>query len=602
MSRLVHQSDQRRRAAVATLTVLLLPIAAVVAPSVPDDGARAAARPPTRPNIVLVLTDDQTYDSIEIAMPYLDDEPFGDWTTFERGYVNTALCCPTRSTLLGGQHAFANGVVHNSDDEAPQFFNPDATLVTAMQAEGYQTALFGKYFNGWPWDRGRRTIPPGWSHWAGYVDKERYVRYELNVDGRVQRFGISRIVTPVLTDLALDFIDRAHADGDPFFAYIAHKAPHKPRIATPANDGAFARYDVDLPPNFSEENVSDKPAWIQDKGRIRGPKRAEFTTELRDSYETLLDVDDGMRRLMRRLNQLGIVDDTVIVFMTDNGYSFGSHRFHGKKCGYEECVRTPLMIRYPGAREDDVDAVVGTVDIAATLADLAGIEPPAELPGDSVVPLIEGDDDGWREHTLLSFVGDDRVPGYYGLVSEDWKYLELETGEVELYDLDDDPHELVNLAGRSAHAATRRALADELDARTGGLDTRINQPLARQTLTAGGDGRLDVTVKGTAIDPTPRSPGVARVRYDVRDLSTGHFYCGARGCGTGPDGAWTRDRVDHDARLASPGRWFSNWETQFPARSGTRYRVRAWTELDNGTRDTTKAVVRPVCVGQGANC
>jgi arylsulfatase A-like enzyme len=216
------------------------------------------------------------------------------------------------------------------------------------------------------------------------------------------------------------------------------------------------------PPNFNEADVSDKPAWVRSKALLNQDRINAFDSDKRNAWRTLLAVDESIKRLLDALSVSGKLNNTVVVFMTDNGRLFGEHRLRDKTMVYEEAVRTPFLVRYPGAANRTDQRLVSNVDLASTFADLADVTPTRPQDGASLVPLLDGQQPAWRTGVLLQWVGTNNVPAYNAIREAGWKYVELATGERELYDLNADPYELQNVAGRSAYATTQARLAEQL--------------------------------------------------------------------------------------------------------------------------------------------
>jgi N-acetylglucosamine-6-sulfatase len=422
----------------------------------PNTGAAAA---PTKPNIVFILTDDQAMNQLK-NMPFLSSKPNGSWVQFDNAFVNVPFCCPTRSTILTGQYAHHHGI--NGSNGAP--LNDASTIATWLKSSGYRTGLVGKYLNGYPFpSRPANYIPPGWDYWAAFTRVDHY-NYTLNVNGATISHGSAPqdYSTDVLYQRALQFIDGT-ASNQPFMLYFSTHAPHAPNTPAPRHQGYYQNLPISFSPNFNEADVSDKPAWVR---ALPLRPRAAMTTLQRRAAETLLAVDEAIRGIVNRLMQRGQLDNTVIVFMTDNGFSFGSHRWIQKRCVYEECVRTPLLIRYPGLGTNrSENRLISSVDIAPTLAALAQATPSNSVDGASLVPLLTGASTGWRTSLLLQYQGPyatGESPTFWAVRTARWKYVELKTGEKELYDIVNDPYELVNVAGNPANAPVMSSLAAEL--------------------------------------------------------------------------------------------------------------------------------------------
>jgi N-acetylglucosamine-6-sulfatase len=413
----------------------------------------------TRPNILLILTDDQNTEAMR-AMSYLRGRPYGGWISFPNAFINTPLCCPSRATLLSGQYSSHHQVRDNSRGAA---FNDRSTVATWLDAGGYRTGLIGKYLNGYPYaSQPANYVPPGWDTWAAFSGGERYYDYTLNVNGTPASYrgAAQDYSTDVLTNRALGFI--RDPSTRPFFLYLAYKAPHSRFVPAPRHATAFSSTVMPHPPNFNEADVSDKPAWVRSKALRTQDRINAFDSDKRNAWRTLLAVDESIKRLLDALSANGKLNNTVVVVMTDNGRLFGEHRLGDKTMVYEEAVRTPFLVRYPGAANRTDQRLVSNVDLASTFADLADATPTRSQDGASLVPLLEGQQPGWRTGVLLQWVGSSRVPAYNAIREAAWKYVELATGERELYDLNADPYELQNVAGRSAYATQQQRLAEQL--------------------------------------------------------------------------------------------------------------------------------------------
>jgi len=418
-----------------------------------------------QPNLVLILTDDQSFESVA-KMPYVSS--LKSWDTFDHAYINNATCCPSRATILTGLWSHHHGV--EESNAAPRF-DDRSTLATWLHAAGYRTELVGKYHLGTVDETASDTyIPPGWDGWYawhGMSSRQAYYDYTLNENGKLVSYGSAPddYSTDVLAKEAVRFID-ANADQTPFFLYFAPRGPHNPWTAAPRDLHAFADLPVPHSPNYDEADMSDKPAWW----RALTVRKSENTDgAVRKEYATLLSIDDAVKAIVAALRSKQLMDDTVIVFMTDNGYSFGSHRYVGKVCAYEECNHTPFLVWYPGAGGRKVDDIVSNADIAPTFAELAGIDPGAPVDGRSFVPLLLGPaPPDWPEEVLLRGVHHvdaegTRIPTFWGLRTLQYKYIEtVDTGEVELYDLARDPYELRNVADDPGYATIRDDLAQRL--------------------------------------------------------------------------------------------------------------------------------------------
>lgn len=417
----------------------------------------ANAQSLTQPNIVLIVTDDQNFESLS-HMPYTSGRT--DWIDFKNAFFNVSGCCPSRASILTGQLSHHTGVETNQD---AQRFKADNTLATWLQAAGYKTSLIGKYLNGYPWAQGSAVIPPGWNNWevlSGTSSASWYYNYTLNENGVNKSYGATDAdySTDVFAKKAKTFIQNQTG---PFFLMITPVSPHEPStVATrylSAPLGVIPRF-----PNFNEADVSDKPLWVQGL-TLKNGQTMDYSRG--KAYRSLLAVDDMVHDIFDTLSTQGILNNTVIIFMTDNGYSFGEHRWADKGCVYEECMRTPLLIRYPGQAGRNVNELAQNIDIAPTIQKLTGAIPTLAQDGKSLLPfLLNQTPSSWRTGILLRWIGVSNfaIPGFWAIRTDQYKYVELNTGEKELYDLIADPYELENRANQPAYATIQADLAIKL--------------------------------------------------------------------------------------------------------------------------------------------
>jgi len=444
--------------------------------------AVAATRPPPPrvdpatlpPNIVLIVSDDQTYDSLPShppAMPWLQSQifdPGGRWLYFPHAYLSTPLCCPSRATILSGGYAHHTGVEGNGDGV---FFDESDTLATRLDDAGYETALIGKYLNDYPWARGP-YIPRGWDRWVAKRNTDKgttYESYDL-IDQGVPLFVgdyPGGYATDRLADYAVNFL-RAQPSDHPYFLYFTPSAPHAPWIPAERDRGSFQDVRVPMAPRRAMNSVRGAPPWVRDLRPIDDRFAVQLERWRRRESETLLALDDAVRRIVQEVRARGELGRTVFIFMTDNGWSFGQHRWVGKRCAYDPCIQTPLAIRSPWVTAATVDQLVSNVDIAPTIAELAGRTSPLH-DGISLAPLVTGATtrDIPRDGILIEWAGDADVPPWQGVRTQNFAYIETKGGWVELYDFGGmlgpaDPWQLHNVAAVPRYAHVRRALAARL--------------------------------------------------------------------------------------------------------------------------------------------
>ncbi|MGI8687629.1 MAG: sulfatase-like hydrolase/transferase [Thermomicrobiales bacterium] len=367
----------------------------------------------SRPNIIFINTDDLDTASLP-TMPKLKSLMTDQGTTCSNFFVTVSLCCPSRSTFLRGQYAHNTQVLTNGGDNggfarAHALGIENSTVATWLQAAGYHTGLMGKYLNGYPSkDVPETYIPPGWNEWSSPVEGNAYSEfgYKMNENGKVVAYGNTPqdYMTDVLSGKAADFIKRAAGAPAPFFLYIATYAPHQPATPAPKYANAFPDAKAPHPPSYNEQDVSDKPQWIQHLPLLSDKEQAQLDEIYRKRIETLQSVDDLLENVVNTLQATGKLDNTYIVFSSDNGFHLGEHReAAGKQAPYEGDIRLPLIVRGPGiAAGKTMDQLVGNVDFAPTFAQWAGASVPDFVDGRSFAPLLTGaTPDAWRQAFLI---------------------------------------------------------------------------------------------------------------------------------------------------------------------------------------------------------
>jgi N-acetylglucosamine-6-sulfatase len=466
-------------------------VAAAAVGVVAGGGDATAGAPADPPNVVVVMTDDQTQASLPF-MPIVESELVGKGATFANNYTNWPLCCPSRATFYTGQYAHNHGVLGNSPPDGGWVnFNDASTLPVWLQQAGYHTIHIGKYLNGYgEGDNDPAYVPPGWNEWnaaTGGTTQNVY-DYTLNQNGSLTQYGtaIADFKQDVFSNLAVDAIQR-NAPGGPFFMGVMYTAPHaggpNPNPNPPTNCGssakpaprhadAFNNEPLPITPNYNEADVSDKPAAIQAMPAITDQQTTTIQRKYRCRLESLLSVDDGVGRILNALSDSGELDNTLIIFTSDNGFFAGEHRVqNGKNRVYEEALRVPLVIRGPGVPAAvTVDDLSINADLPSTIADAAEATPGLPQDGRSLLPFAEHPDRFHGRELLMEKgdVGDepdDDTPQsgtFTAIHTSRYVYVENVTGEHELYDLQVDPYELDNQVNNPAYDAVEADLASRL--------------------------------------------------------------------------------------------------------------------------------------------
>jgi N-acetylglucosamine-6-sulfatase len=420
-----------------------------------------------KPNIVVLLSDDQASHLFNRRlMPNVFSQLVDQGVNFNRFYVNTSQCCPSRASILTGLYAHNTGVDSNSvqlDGQDP--LRPVFPL--ALQQHGYRTMLDGKYLNS------ERCDPqPGWDRWVCGT-KNTEVDPTLNVDGRTT--SLKGYTADLLADLAIRFIHNNRDPDHPFFLYYAPKDPH-----LPANDPRHRHMVVPAyrPPSFNvQPDPGSKPTWTR-RPALTPQEVMQQTNRNGNMTRQIPSLDAAIGRILDAIKDRA--DNTLVMFLSDNGFLYGEHRMTDKNQPYEESVRVPFVLRFPRLLPPtdhfESGALVENVDLAPTIMQVAGIG--WEADGRSVVPILTGRASSLRDGVLIEWcqagettncrpeeaTRSTNIPPYFGIVTDRYVYVEYRTGERELYDLNEDPYELINLAARPGRASLRKQLAAKLAA------------------------------------------------------------------------------------------------------------------------------------------
>jgi N-acetylglucosamine-6-sulfatase len=532
-----RQQTLRAVLVLATTTLALAGPGLGSASAVGAVAAVPAAASRRKPNILFVLADD--LDAAEMRyLPRTRALLGAHGTTFDDYFVSNSLCCPSRTTTLRGQYAHNTGVWSNGGDNGGferAYANgiEQDTVATRLRRAGYTTSLTGKYLNGYPDTARPDYVPPGWDNWASAVYGNPYSEYgyvlNQNQHYQVYRHQPRDYGTRVYVHLTDEFVRGAVRRHHPFFAYLPVYAPHQPATPAPADFAKFPRAQAPRTPSFDQADVRRMPGFVRDLPPFTPLETAAIDDLYRMRIRSLQAVDRGVARLVHTLRATKQLDNTYIVFGSDNGFHLGQHRMPaGKETAYEPDIHVPLIVRGPGVREGaHVTQLAGNTDLAPTFEAMAGARAPSFTDGRSLVPLLRGAHPShWRtayliEHrtetgvtqpgraparnstleapdpdealqvplrhreirdTMLLHRGA-QIPDYDAIRTAHLLYVEYATGDRELYDLRTDPDEIVNLAG--TEPALERALAHRIShlRRCGGRGCRLveNRPVGDLT-------------------------------------------------------------------------------------------------------------------------
>ena len=415
--------------------------------------AAGAQGPPSRRNVIFIFIDDQRYDALGLLNPYFEtpalDQLARDGILFDRAFVTTSLCSPSRASVLTGQYAHRHRVLDNST-LLPQ---DTPTFPQELQKGGYQTAFVGKWHMGGSTDEPR----PGFDRWVSFRGQGVYYNPTFNIDGeRVPRDGY---VTDLITDYSVEFVKQRDRT-KPFFLYMSHKAVHGDFYPAERHKGSYADRAYPRPASMadSEENYRGKPAWVRAQRQswhgVDGMynQKIDYDTFTEDYAETLRAVDDSVGRLTAALREEGLLESTLLIFTSDNGFQFGEHGLIDKRTMYEASIRVPLIVHCPelfeaGQRRHEM---ILNVDYGPTILEAAGCAVPDAMQGASFYGLLTGARTQWRDAWLYEYFWErsfPQTPTVLGVRTDRYKLMQYQGiwDRYELYDLKNDPDEMHNL-------------------------------------------------------------------------------------------------------------------------------------------------------------
>lgn len=432
-----------------------------------------------RPNIIFILSDDHRFDFMgftgkvpELKTPGMDRMAM-EGAHFQNAFVSTALCSPSRASILTGQYTHHHQVI---DNQSPI---PDSAVFFPeyLQQGGYQTAFFGK------WHMGEHHANPrkGFDHWVSFRGQGVYYNPTLNINGTETRYEDSTYISDLITEKTLEFLKSRDTE-KPFFIYLSHKGVHSEFQPAKRHKGVYKNIKVAYPPSMfppddirggntnTTYNYADLPEWVKEQryswhgvdymyhGAI------SFEEFYKQYCETLLGVDESVQSVLKYLDQSGLINNTIVFYMGDNGFSFGEHGLIDKRHAYEESMRVPLLAFGKGiSSATQIPNMVQNIDIAPTLLELAGQVTPKNMDGNSFAPFLVGKEIPWRDTICYEYFWErpfPQTPTIFAIRTSRYKFIRYQgVWDInELYDLQNDPLEMNNLIRSAEHQKTARAL------------------------------------------------------------------------------------------------------------------------------------------------
>ncbi len=405
-------------------------------------------------NLVFILTDDHRFDVMGCAghpfvkTPNLDRLALGG-VLFKNAFVTTSLCSPSRASILTGQYVHAHGVTDNVTPLPPGL----VTFPQVLQKHGYRTALLGKWHMGGDTDEPR----PGFDRWVSFRGQGQYWNPVINFDG--QRRKVEGYVTDILTEEALRFIDENA--GRPFLLYLGHKAVHHEFFPAERHKNLYSDVPIPYPKSMAnrEENYRGKPDWVRRQRNswhgVDGmyDHKIQFDQFYRDYCRTLMAVDESVGRVLNALEEKRLLNDTLVIYMGDNGFQFGEHGLIDKRTMYEPSIRVPMIAHCPDLFEGNrrVEGMALNLDICPTMLEAAGAPIPPTVHGRSLLPLLRGAKE-WRTEFLYEYFWErdfPQTPTVLGLRTDQYSFMQYHGvwDLDELYDIRKDPDQMNNLLG-----------------------------------------------------------------------------------------------------------------------------------------------------------
>lgn len=447
-------------------------------------------------NIVFILSDDHRYDYMGFmhTVPWLQtpnmDRMAREGAHIRNAFVTTSLSSPSRASILTGMYSHAHKVVDNTA--------PLPTGLTFfpqyLQKAGYQTAFFGK----WHMGNDSGDPQPGFTHWEGFQGQGEYYNPRINTNGKWITYEDSTYVTDLLTEHAIGFMKQQKQAEKPFMVYLSHKGVHDNFSAAKRHAGCYQNEQLVIPPSFNTPQYGMKqlpsidpksgkaaaqeayygsdmmPDWVKSQreswhGVDYSYHGRPWEVQVRRYCETLRSVDESIGSVLDYLKEAGLDDNTIVIYMGDNGFAWGEHGLIDKRQFYEESVRVPMLARCPALFKGGqvLEKMVQNVDIAPTLLACAALEQPQQMVGASFIPLLRGEQVAWRDKIFYEYYWEHefpQTPTMHGVRTDDYKYIRYHGiwDTNEFYDLKSDPHERQNKINAPQYKQTIEQLNHEL--------------------------------------------------------------------------------------------------------------------------------------------
>lgn len=412
----------------------------------------AASAQDTRPNILLIISDDQRLDTMRY-MPKTNGWIFDRGAQFTNAYISTPICGPSRASILTGSYAHRHGMKFNSSRLKGR------TVTHELKDAGYYTGLVGKYLNSWS---GKPR--PEFDYWTSFpFGDTKYIDPKMYFNGVFeQRTGY---LTDLLRDEAINFIHKASLQSSAFFLVYAPFSPHGPAVPDQADKKLFKTLPHYRPPNFDLQVTPFTPPWLIERGSL-APKQITRVDKFRtNQLRTLQSLDRSIDMLMETLQSLNQLENTVVMYISDNGIQWGEHGLMSKDIAYEESSHVPFAVRYdrimsgPFVRKE----LVSNIDIAPTIYEFTGIKEPREVQGRSLVPLLYNKNEEWKRDVLIEgWRNGFGRSAYSAIRTTRHLYVEYTDGGRELFELAKDPNQINNLIGDPGLEETIAQLSQRL--------------------------------------------------------------------------------------------------------------------------------------------